>query len=91
MNKKVPIRRCVGCRESKPKKELVRVVRDPDGSIAVDLTGKKSGRGAYVCRSAKCLQAAMKSKALARALECEIGEDIYARLAAEVEANGDGE
>ena len=90
MNKKVPIRRCVGCRESKPKKELVRVVRDPEGGISVDLTGKKSGRGAYICRCAACLQSARKSKSLARSLECEISDEIYERLAQEIEA-ADGE
>ncbi len=86
MNKKVPIRRCTGCRESKPKKELVRVVKGPDGTLSVDLTGKKSGRGAYICRDVKCLEAAKKTRSLARSLECEISDAIYAQLAGEIAA-----
>ena len=92
--KKVPIRRCTGCRESKPKKELVRVVKSPEGDISVDLTGKKSERGAYICRDAKCLAAAKKSKSLERALECSFDEGIYAKLAEEIElvqAQGDAD
>ena len=88
-NKKTPIRMCVGCREGRPKKELVRVVKSPDGDISVDLTGKKSGRGAYICPSAKCLSAARKSKCLERAFECRISDDIYSRLEAEIEVRQD--
>ncbi|MEG0832947.1 MAG: YlxR family protein [Oscillospiraceae bacterium] len=87
--KKVPIRMCTGCRESKPKKELVRVVKSPDGEISVDLTGKKSGRGAYLCKNAKCLEKARKIKSLERAFECAISDDIFELLAAEIEEHGD--
>ena len=60
--KKIPMRQCLGCNEHRPKRELLRVVRDPDGNISLDFTGKKSGRGAYICRSVKCLRRAAKSK-----------------------------
>ncbi len=89
--KKTPIRRCTGCRESKPKKELVRVVKSPEGEIAVDLTGKKSGRGAYICRNEACLAAAKKARSLERALECAIDEAIYERLSAEIAEAKDAE
>lgn len=89
--KKVPIRRCTGCRESKPKKELVRVVKSPEGGILVDLSGKKSGRGAYICKDEKCLAAAKKSRSLERALECAIGAEIYERLESEIAAAKDAE
>ena len=65
--KKVPMRMCVGCREMKPKRELLRVVRSPEGEISIDVTGRKPGRGAYVCRSAECLKTALKQKQLERA------------------------
>lgn len=89
--KKTPIRRCTGCRESKPKKELVRVVKSPEGEISVDLTGKKSGRGAYICKDEKCLAAARKAKSLERALECAIDAKIYERLAAKIAEAKDAE
>ena len=75
--KKIPMRKCTGCNEMKPKKELVRVVKSPDGEISMDLTGKKSGRGAYVCHSKKCLTAAIKAKRLERAFECSIPAEVY--------------
>ena len=68
MAKKIPMRQCLGCREMKPKRELVRVVRSPEGEISVDLRGKASGRGAYVCRDTACLTQALKSKAIERNL-----------------------
>jgi uncharacterized protein len=80
MQKKIPMRQCLGCREMKQKKELVRVVRAPDGSVSLDLKGKSPGRGAYVCPNAECLKKAVKSKALERALEVEVPEDIYKML-----------
>ena len=83
--KKIPIRMCTGCREGKHKKELVRVVKSPEGEISVDLTGKKSGRGAYICRNKKCLAKARKSRSFERAFECEISDDIYDRLNDEIE------
>ena len=79
--KKVPMRRCVGCAEMRPKKELVRIVRSPEGEISADLTGKKSGRGAYLCKNPACLRAAEKGKRLERALSCAIPPEIYASLA----------
>lgn len=82
--KKIPMRKCTGCNEMKPKKELVRIVRDPEGNISVDLTGKKSGRGAYICKTAQCLAAAKKAKRLERAFECEIPEEVYERLEGEI-------
>ena len=70
--KKIPLRRCTGCNEQKPKKELVRVVRSPQGEVSLDLVGKKPGRGAYLCPSAQCLAKARKAKRLERALETQI-------------------
>ena len=82
--RKVPIRRCVGCNEGKPKKELVRIVRTAEGEISVDLTGKKSGRGAYLCPNRDCLAAAQKARRLERALSCQIPPEVYQRLAEEI-------
>ena len=82
--RKEPIRMCTGCREGKPKKELVRVVKNADGEISVDLTGKKSGRGAYICKSVQCLKAARKAHSLERAFECKISDEIYERLEQEI-------
>lgn len=84
--KKVPMRMCVGCREMKPKKELIRVVRSPEGAVSVDATGRKPGRGAYVCRSAECLKRAIKQKQLERAFECSLGEETHQSLLRELEA-----
>ncbi|MBQ9326708.1 MAG: YlxR family protein [Clostridia bacterium] len=78
--KKIPMRMCVGCREMKPKKELIRVVRSPEGSVSIDPTGKKSGRGAYVCRQGDCLQRAIRQKQLERQLETSLGEETAAQL-----------
>lgn len=82
--KKQPMRKCTGCNEMKEKRELVRIVRDPEGAISVDLTGKKSGRGAYICKDERCLMKAQKAKRLERAFECEVPEEIYERLAREI-------
>ena len=91
MPKKIPLRQCLGCREMKPKTELVRVVRSPEGHVSVDLRGKAPGRGAYVCPSADCLKKALRSKALSRSLGVEIPPEIYDTLAAQMEeANGTG-
>ena len=84
--KKIPMRQCLGCREMKPKKELIRVVRSPEGEIHLDFRGKANGRGAYVCPNTACLKKAMKSKALERAFETAIPEEIYALLTAQMEA-----
>ena len=80
--KKMPMRKCVGCGEMKPKKELRRIVRSPEGEISIDLTGKKSGRGAYLCADPACLAKAEKGKRLERAFECRIEPEIYQALAA---------
>ena len=85
MPKHTPLRQCLGCREMKPKAELVRVVRSPDGTVSVDLRGKAPGRGAYVCRSADCLKKALRSKALSRNLDVEIPPEIYDALTAQME------
>ena len=84
--KKVPQRQCVGCRVMKDKKELIRVVRSPEGDITLDATGKKSGRGAYVCPNGECLKKARKSRALERAFETAIPPEIYEALEKEMEA-----
>ena len=85
--KRVPLRMCTGCGEMKPKKELVRVVKPPEGDICIDRTGKKAGRGAYVCPNTACLQKALRSKALDRSLEVEIPQEIYETLIAQMEAS----
>ncbi len=84
--KKVPMRMCLGCREMRPKAELRRIVKSPEGEIGIDLKGKAPGRGAYICLSEQCLKKARKSRALERALETTIGEEIYERLEAEIRA-----
>lgn len=83
--KKIPLRMCTGCMEMKPKKELIRVVKSPENEVSVDLTGKKSGRGAYVCKDAQCFEKAFKTKRLSRNLETSISEEIYNRLREEIE------
>lgn len=82
--KKIPMRKCTGCGEQKPKKELVRVVKTPDGEILLDLTGKASGRGAYICNNVECLQKAKKSKRIDRTFEMTIPEDIYSQMEAQI-------
>ena len=83
--KKIPMRQCVGCREMRPKRELVRVVRGPEGGVSIDHKGKKPGRGAYVCPQVTCLKRAGKSKALDRALEVKISDEVYAELESEID------
>lgn len=78
--RRVPVRTCVGCRTAQPKKDLVRVVRTPDGEVVLDQTGKRAGRGAYLCPQPACLEAAHKSKALERALEREISPAVWEEL-----------
>ena len=82
--KKIPLRMCTGCMEMKPKKELIRVVRSKEGEVSVDLTGKKSGRGAYICKDTECLEKAFKAKRLSRNLDIPISDQIYERLKEEV-------
>ena len=83
--KKIPLRMCVGCREMKEKRELIRVVRTPEGEVALDATGKKSGRGAYVCRQAECLRRSIRQKQLERQLEITLTPEITEALTAEME------
>ncbi|QNK54800.1 RNase P modulator RnpM [Paenibacillus sp. PAMC21692] len=78
--RKVPLRKCVACQEMMPKKELIRIVRAPSGEVAIDLTGKKAGRGAYLCGKVSCFKLAKKTKALDRALKQSVGDDIYDAL-----------
>ncbi|MBP2025492.1 RNase P modulator RnpM [Peptoniphilus stercorisuis] len=78
--KKVPMRKCIGCNENKPKKELIRVVKNKDGEIFLDETGRKNGRGAYICFNNECLEKAIKSKALNRAFEMQIENTTYDEL-----------
>jgi len=85
--KKIPLRMCLGCHEMKPKKELIRIVRDKEGAISVDFTGKKAGRGAYICRSSDCLKKAEKGKKLEKAFETAIGAEVYAVLKEQLEGN----
>ena len=82
--RKQPVRRCTGCGEHFPKKELIRVLRTPDGEILLDATGKKSGRGAYICRSTQCFKKARKAKRIETALECSIPEEVYNALEEEL-------
>ncbi len=89
MQKKIPMRQCLGCREMKPKRELIRVVRSPEGSISLDFKGKASGRGAYVCPDMACLKKAMKSKAIERAFDTAIPQEIYAQLTEQMEAGNE--
>ena len=87
--KKIPVRQCMGCNEHMPKPELLRVVRSPENEVSLDFTGKKSGRGAYICRSVKCLQRARKSRRLDRVLECTIPEEVYDAMEQELSSYGE--
>lgn len=78
--RKIPMRMCVGCREMKPKRELLRVVRSPEGQVSLDTTGKKPGRGAYCCYEAECLRRALKQGQLSKQLEVSLGEEVTAQL-----------
>jgi len=82
--KKIPMRMCTGCREMKPKIELVRVVKTPDGEIKLDNTGKLNGRGAYICKNTECLNKAIKTNALSRAFETNVSSEVYAALSEEL-------
>ena len=80
MPKKIPMRQCVGCREMKEKRALIRVVKSPEGEISLDFRGKKPGRGAYVCPDLECLKRARKARALERAFSAPLPEEVYAAL-----------
>ena len=86
--KKLPQRKCVGCGETRNKSDLIRVLRTPDGTVCLDFTGKKSGRGAYLCKDIKCLKKARKQGRLSRGLEVEIPEAIYDALEEELIRDG---
>ena len=86
MQKKIPMRQCVGCREMRPKKELVRVVKSPEGTISLDFRGKAPGRGAYLCPNPECLKKAIRAKALERAFDMQIPQEIFEQLLETMEA-----
>ena len=90
MQKKIPQRQCMGCRERKNKRDMLRVVRQTDGGVTLDFGGKLNGRGAYLCPNAECLKKAIKSNALSRSLEVPIPEEVYQRLTREMEGNANG-
>ena len=90
MQKKIPQRQCMGCRERKAKKELIRVVRGTDGTVSLDFGGKLNGRGAYICPQAECLKKAQRAKSLERSLEVPIPDEVYERLAREMGDAGNG-
>ena len=85
--KKTPLRKCTGCGEMKPKKELVRVVKSPEGEVSLDLTGRKPGRGAYVCPRVDCLRLARKARRLEKAFSCPIPAEVYDRMEEEFEVS----
>lgn len=85
MNKKIPMRKCVGCGEMKEKKALIRIIHTPEDEVLVDATGKKNGRGAYICKSLSCFEKARKSKGLERSLKMSIPEGIYEELQKEMQ------
>ena len=90
MQKKIPQLQCMGCRERKAKRELIRVVRGTDGIVSLDFSGKLNGRGAYLCCDPECLKRAQKAKSLERALEVPIPQEVYDRLSREMEAQAHG-
>ena len=90
MQKKIPQRQCMGCRERKPKRDMIRIVRGTDGVVCLDFGGKMNGRGAYICPNPECLKKALRSKALDRSLEVTIPEEVYARLEKEMEGANNG-
>lgn len=87
--KKIPMRMCLGCQEMKPKKELIRVVKNKENVISLDFVGKKPGRGAYICRDMRCFEKMKKGKKLERAFETAISQEIYAALEQQLEGNND--
>ena len=90
MQKKIPQRQCMGCRERKAKREMIRVVRGTDGNVSLDFGGKMNGRGAYICPNPDCLKKSQRSKALERSLEVEIPAEVYERLSREIEVENHG-
>ena len=90
MQKKIPQRQCMGCRERKPKRDMIRIVRTPEGVVSLDFGGKMNGRGAYICPNPDCLKKAQRSKALERRLETPIPDEVYERLTKEIEVETNG-
>ena len=90
MQKKIPQRQCMGCRERREKRAMIRVVRTPEGEVTLDFSGKKNGRGAYLCPNPECLKKAIRAKALDRSLEVTIPQEVYDRLEKEMEAGANG-
>ena len=90
MQKKIPQRQCMGCRERKPKRDMIRIVRTPEGVVSLDFGGKMNGRGAYICPDKECLKKVQKYKALERSLEIPIPDEVFDRLAKEMEAGNNG-
>ncbi len=80
MQKKMPLRKCIGCQEMKNKKQLIRVVKNKENQFFVDLTGKQNGRGAYICSSSECIDKAIKNKALERTFACQVPKEIYEQM-----------
>lgn len=87
--KKIPVRQCLGCNAHKPKNELLRVVRSPEGEISLDFTGRKPGRGAYLCPSVACLRKLKKSRRLDRSLECTIPDEVYDGMERELSSHAE--
>lgn len=85
--KKTPMRMCLGCGEMKPKKSMIRIVKSPEGEISLDLTGKKAGRGAYICRSCECFEKARKARRFEKAFSCRIEDEIYDKMEGELSEN----
>ncbi len=85
--RKIPMRKCIGCMESFPKKQLCRIVKNKDNEIHFDATGKLNGRGTYICKKSECFEKAIKAKRLTKALEADISEDIYEAIRAEIKKN----
>lgn len=87
--KKIPMRQCLGCNQHMPKQQLLRVVRSPEGEVSLDFTGKKSGRGAYICKNLSCLKKVRKSRRLEHNLSCTISDEVYDRMENELSCTGD--
>ncbi len=87
--KKIPMRMCLGCGEMKPKRELIRAVKTPEGDVLLDLTGKKSGRGAYICRSLECFKKAKKARRFEKAFSMQIDDAVYSRMEDELRESGE--
>ncbi len=85
--RKIPLRMCLGCGEMKPKKELIRAVKSNEGEISLDLTGKKNGRGAYICRSAECFRLARKARKFEKSFQCRISDEVYDSMEKELADN----